>query len=209
MVKEVGKVRELDGEVRQRLLDAATELFTRKGYAATTVREIVSAAGVTAPVLYYYFESKEGLYVKLLGEPWTRFATELEAALGEGRTAEERLRAICRRILGLFQESLGLAKLMYAIYFGPPQGAPPFDCDVYHDRMRETMQALVEEGVRSGELAEGNVDGMVWAVIGALNVTLELELSHPDRALGPAGLDRVLDVVFRGMVRKEEGGKKR
>ncbi|MCE1227092.1 MAG: TetR/AcrR family transcriptional regulator, partial [Geobacteraceae bacterium] len=48
--------------VRQRLLDAALQLFSTKGYAATSVRELVEAAGVTKPVLYYYFKNKEGLY---------------------------------------------------------------------------------------------------------------------------------------------------
>jgi len=40
-----------NGSARQRLLAAATDLFTQRGYAATTVREIVGAAGVTKPVL--------------------------------------------------------------------------------------------------------------------------------------------------------------
>jgi len=35
--------------------------FTIKGFASTTVREVCQAAGVTAPALYYYFGSKEGL----------------------------------------------------------------------------------------------------------------------------------------------------
>ena len=53
--------------VRERLLREALRLFTERGYAATTVREIVAAAGVTKPVLYYYFGSKEGLYLEIMG----------------------------------------------------------------------------------------------------------------------------------------------
>jgi AcrR family transcriptional regulator len=41
-----------DISVRNRLLSAATELFSSKGYSATATREIVTAAGVTKPVLY-------------------------------------------------------------------------------------------------------------------------------------------------------------
>ena len=51
---------------RQRLLETATELFAEKGYAGTSVREIVDRAGVSKPVLYYYFKSKEGLYYAIL-----------------------------------------------------------------------------------------------------------------------------------------------
>ena len=61
-----------NGPVRQRLLEGAAELFTQKGYAATTVREIVAAAGVTKPVLYYYFRNKEGIYLELMREAFAK-----------------------------------------------------------------------------------------------------------------------------------------
>ncbi|MEW6332658.1 MAG: helix-turn-helix domain-containing protein, partial [Thermodesulfobacteriota bacterium] len=55
-----------EGQMREKLLRAALTLFTRRGYSATTVRELVAAAGVTKPVLYYYFGSKEGLFLELM-----------------------------------------------------------------------------------------------------------------------------------------------
>ncbi|MEA2040283.1 MAG: TetR/AcrR family transcriptional regulator, partial [Thermodesulfobacteriota bacterium] len=50
-----------NGSVRARLLVAGTTIFAEKGYASTTVREIVARAGVSKPVLYYYFKNKEGI----------------------------------------------------------------------------------------------------------------------------------------------------
>ena len=58
---------------RQRLLNSAAELFNSKGYAATTVREIVKAAGVTKPVLYYYFRNKEGIFLELMRATYVKF----------------------------------------------------------------------------------------------------------------------------------------
>lgn len=207
MRKDAARAREPDGEVRQRLLDAAIELFTTKGYASTTVREIVTAAGVTPPVLYYYFGSKEGLFLCLMKEPWSRFEKAIGEARCDGTTARERLKGLCGRTMALFQEQMGIARLMYTLYYGPPQGAPFFDCDAYHDKFRVAIRELVEDGIRAGEFTGGNVDGMLWAVIGALNIVLELEMTHPDRALGLDGLSRVLDVVFRGMAVQPEGRK--
>ena len=51
---------------RERILLAAASLFANKGYAGTSVREIVQTAGVTKPTLYYYFKNKEELYVRLM-----------------------------------------------------------------------------------------------------------------------------------------------
>ena len=55
-----------DSAIANRLLEAAVSLFAHKGYPATSTREIVEAAGVTKPMLYYYFQSKEGLLAAAL-----------------------------------------------------------------------------------------------------------------------------------------------
>src|SRR5512145_1731052 len=51
---------------RTSIINAAMELFALKGYAASSIREICRAAGVTKPVLYYHFRSKEHLYQELM-----------------------------------------------------------------------------------------------------------------------------------------------
>ncbi|GLQ98765.1 CerR family C-terminal domain-containing protein [Dyella mobilis] len=49
-------------ETRQRIIDAALQLFGERGYAGASTRDIATAAGVNAPALQYYFDNKEGLY---------------------------------------------------------------------------------------------------------------------------------------------------
>ncbi|WP_243041166.1 CerR family C-terminal domain-containing protein [Dyella sedimenti] len=49
-------------ETRQRIIDAAIRLFGEHGFDGASTRDIATAAGVNAPALQYYFESKEGLY---------------------------------------------------------------------------------------------------------------------------------------------------
>lgn len=51
---------------RAQLLELATSVFTQKGFQATSMDDIAAAAGVTKPVLYQHFDSKETLYVEVL-----------------------------------------------------------------------------------------------------------------------------------------------
>ncbi|MGP9537613.1 TetR/AcrR family transcriptional regulator [Brachybacterium sp. AOP43-C2-M15] len=51
---------------RSQLLELATREFTEKGFQATSMDDIAAAAGVTKPVLYQHFDSKETLYVEVL-----------------------------------------------------------------------------------------------------------------------------------------------
>lgn len=56
---------------RQRLLDAALEVFAANGYAGARVQEIADLAGVNKQLINYYFDSKEGLY-RALQRVWLR-----------------------------------------------------------------------------------------------------------------------------------------
>lgn len=211
MAKRERKEAEAGGEVRERLLSGATELFASKGYAATTVREIVERAGVTKPVLYYYFRSKEGIYLDLMREPFGKFAALVEETLLPADSARERLFRLCLRAYDIILEHIDAARVMYSIYYGPPQGAPFIDFDAYHRRFQEAVLQVLREGVRDGEFRRVNLRDAMWAVVGAVNVAMEVELCHPSESLGRDGVRRVLEIVLEGIVkdRKVTGEKGR
>lgn len=185
--------------VRERLLTAATELFARRGYASTTVRELVSAAGVTKPVLYYYFQNKEGIYLEIMRKTFAQFEALLNRAKNETGQASRKILALCGNLMVLLGENLQVAKVMYAIYYGPPQEAPYFDCEVFHFKLQDTLQGFIDEGISTGEFRNGNALDMTLAVLGAFNIAIDIELSHPEVALGGEGLARVLTVIFDGL----------
>ncbi len=183
-------------EVRKRLLTAALELFTRKGYAASSVREIVEVAGVTKPVLYYYFGNKEGIYLELMREPFKHFESLLDAYPGDGGSAGQLLMRLCESVFDLFEEHLDTARLMYSIYYGPPQGAPYFDFDGYHAKLQEKVRMLVQEGVGSGEFCAIDAGDMMWIIIGALNVAMEEQLCREKPGIDRQGLLRMLSLII-------------
>jgi TetR/AcrR family transcriptional regulator len=185
--------------VKERLLAAAAELFSAKGFSATTTREIVASAGVTKPVLYYYFKNKEGIYLALMRRAMAGFEDVVNAARSTPGSTEERILDLCDRIFGLFMEHLEVARLMYSTYYGPPQGAPFFDFDALHFKLQETIKEIVEEGVRNKRLRDCSVQDMTWAILGSINIAMEVELCHPERSVGRDGLGRVLRVIFDGI----------
>ena len=68
--------------MRSRLLDAAGELFAARGYAATGMRELAAAAGVSTGSLYHYFPDKRALFEQLVERTVEADLAELEEALG-------------------------------------------------------------------------------------------------------------------------------
>jgi TetR/AcrR family transcriptional regulator len=197
---EVGKIsKSTDTAVRQRLLSCATQVFTRKGYTATTVHEIVEAAGVTKPVLYYYFRNKEGIYLELIRGGFAKFDALLDTSRGQRGSATERLLHLSDQAFSLFMENIEMARLMYSIYYGPPQGAPFFDFDTYHIKLHDAIRRLVKEGIRKGEFHTGNANDMMWALLGAVNVAMEVRLCHPEIGMERKRLVRILRLILQGI----------
>ncbi|WP_322489737.1 TetR/AcrR family transcriptional regulator [Chloroflexus sp.] len=54
-----------DSPTALRILDVAAQLFMQRGYRAVSINDIIQAAGVTKPTLYYYFGDKEDLFVQM------------------------------------------------------------------------------------------------------------------------------------------------
>ncbi len=185
--------------VRERLLAAATEIFAQKGYTATKVREIVAAARVTKPALYYYFQNKEGIYLELMREGLAKLDGLLDTSRVEKGKVSDKILALCDRLLILLAENMQLAKVIYAVHYGPPQGSPSFDCNIFHLKFREAVHGLIKEGITRGEFRRNDALDMAWAVLGAVNIAIEVELCHPELSLGREGLVRVLGLIFEGL----------
>jgi len=189
-----------DRSARERLLREAADLFNRKGYAATSVGEIVAAAGVTKPVLYYHFESKEGLYLRLMEEGLGSFRATLEAALRSDKVAvADRIRRLCEAIVGHALKNLSIVRLTRGIHHAPPQGAPAFDVCEFPRTIQATLLRLVEEGVRSGEFEPVPPADLVWVITGLLAVCIDSNLIDPAMALKPRGFRSALNLVFAGV----------
>jgi AcrR family transcriptional regulator len=70
---------------RERILDVALDLFVRKGYAETSLREIAAELGFTKAALYYHFESKQDILITL----HMRVHELTDAVLLQGGAAED------------------------------------------------------------------------------------------------------------------------
>lgn len=80
---------------REAILSTAFPLFARRGLEATTTRELAAAAGVSEPILYRHFPSKEALFDAVFDAAEERILTALQASAGDARGAD-RIEAISR-----------------------------------------------------------------------------------------------------------------
>jgi AcrR family transcriptional regulator len=145
-------------ERRRRIEDAATELFAQRGYAATTVEEIVRAAGLTKPMLYRHFESKQELCIALL----KRHRDELVAApLQVFDPAAEDRRAELVAMIEAWLEHARRHPDATRLVFVPVSGDPEVEQAQreLHARQRATQTALLREFAPDLKEPDGEVMG--------------------------------------------------
>jgi AcrR family transcriptional regulator len=102
-----------------RLLGAAVELFAKRGFHGTSIRDIAELAGVNVAAGHYHYGSKEGLYLAVLRAQFAEVRAQLERR-GANRPARG-LRKASRRELVALLEARILAMLEFLL--GPPPSA--------------------------------------------------------------------------------------
>jgi AcrR family transcriptional regulator len=113
--------------IEQAILDSAYELFSERGYHATTLQDIAERAGIGVGTVYSYVPSKIRLLYAIV-EPWQKDAiARLEKRVLKIKSPRERLRAI---LLGVWRdipmENIGLANsLMEALASADPSEGKP------------------------------------------------------------------------------------
>jgi AcrR family transcriptional regulator len=165
--------------LRQRILDAARELFVKRGYEAVTMREIARRIEYSATALYSHFVDKETLVRELCKQDFASFAQSFLAGASSGDPLERFARA-------------GLVYLEFAEHFPehyrlmfmselPPANPEAGERDDPAQNAYVFVRALVAEAMRGGLLREGidDVDLVAQTVWAAVHGAAALDLIVP------------------------------
>lgn len=149
-------------DVRGRLRQAAIDLFSERGFDATSVREIVLRAGVSKPTLYYYYDSKEALGREILVETGKLYQEALSRAAESTGELTDAVEALIYDHFRFTSSHMKTLRFMFATVFGDRD--KPFRADVLAigkenlEQTRRTVREAAQErnmdAERSGALAE-------------------------------------------------------
>jgi AcrR family transcriptional regulator len=147
-------VTEKGGETRRRLLDAAATAFMERGYSATSLSELIAAAGLTKGGFYFHFASKADVAIEVVRSRDEQLQREVLAAAAEYERASEQVVAMVRALVQAIaakseQGMAGLERLcaeLRADGVNDPAVIRP------HERWIETTAALFRKAQAEGDL---------------------------------------------------------
>jgi AcrR family transcriptional regulator len=175
-VKEMDKI-----ETKSRVFTAAADLFSEKGYYNVSVREICDAAGVTKPVLYYYFKDKEDLLESLLNEIDEIRNKLFEEHLSLENSLEENLDGLYKVYIRFAEDYPYLIRMATLIQFSP---LPEKIKIISKERSLEQFKRLMSffKQARQKELLnkEIDIDMLVLSLIAPLGVLVAQNIIFKD-----------------------------
>lgn len=183
-------------DARQRLLDAALTLFSEKGYAAASVSEIVTAAGVTKPMLYYYFKNKEGIYLELMNYAFTEFQGMIERYKHIESDSADKILCLFSDVMTLQLGKLEHAKLIYSMLYGPPQGAPFIDFEQYHATLACIVSDILKKGLDDNELNDMNIEKITMILLSVLFFCLDSNIVNCIDSLGVDDMKSLISEII-------------
>lgn len=161
---------ERSAETRARILDAALSEFALHGLAGARTERIATAADVNKALLYYYFESKEKLYLAALEMIAAKVRDSTMAVfLREGSAGERVLRSALNhfdRIVGQQEFQSLMQQEMIRLHKGE-SGVMPILVKKVFEPVLIMYRSMVREGVASGELIEADWMQIQLASLGA------------------------------------------
>lgn len=103
---------------RRHILLAAAELFVERGYAGTSMRDIARRVGLLPGSIYYYFSTKDDLFVAVNQEGFSQITRRIEAALEKISPPWDRLEAACAAHLDAVNGHDAIARITGTALFG-------------------------------------------------------------------------------------------
>ncbi|WP_433203431.1 TetR/AcrR family transcriptional regulator [Nocardia sp. CA-107356] len=186
---------------REQLLDAALRIVAEEGFTSVSIAAVAERGGVTRPVVYDSFGSRDELLEELIERETARMAAAVERSVDGavtpdlGTATTEQLPAMLGRFLA---EVRSMPDTWRLVYF-PIDGVPP----VLRDRVaksRDELRAPLGHAIdlwlaQQPDADEVDADVLTQVVQGTIQTAARLVLDDPDRF----GIDRILalfDYVF-------------
>jgi AcrR family transcriptional regulator len=129
------------------ILKYALDRFSRDGYAATNVRAIAADAGFSAPMVNYYFKTKEALFRAVVSLAMDDLTRRVEAAFAAHRAFPDRAAALIAAHLDFAERHRTAVLLLIGIGHGPPSGRPELDLVALHGRVSTCFERMVDDGI--------------------------------------------------------------
>ncbi|MFO8183616.1 MAG: TetR/AcrR family transcriptional regulator [Candidatus Aegiribacteria sp.] len=190
----------MEGDNRSRLLEAGVELLSEKTFSEISMDQVAERSGVSKPMIYYYFDNKEGYY-RAVAEHLLKMARSMMMEIYDPRRSlRDNLVNYVSFRLRFVEENPGITNAFMSVITDPNIGLLINELQQEFDIMRmEFIDPMFDRAVEKGEIKPGVNRMIVMMMLNSLLVSLTVKMTH--NLCGKEELDpeEVVDIVFYGI----------
>tara|TARA_B100001769_G_C21937025_1_gene504840 strand:+ start:233 stop:823 length:591 start_codon:yes stop_codon:yes gene_type:complete len=160
---------------KKTILDGALKVFKTHGIEKTTMDEIASESGFGKATLYYYFTSKDEVFIAIMEDGWKHLWEGIESKIVEELGPRKKFMGIIRKMASIVKSD----KILYGFLFTAPNHIQDESKQIwktYQERLYAILKSIIEEGIKKKEFIDLN-PGMLMKAIGGLFHGLLIENS--------------------------------
>ncbi|MGK5091562.1 TetR/AcrR family transcriptional regulator [Deltaproteobacteria bacterium TL4] len=192
-------MKKTDPTVKEEILSIAIELFANRGFDGTSVNDIASRSSVTKPMIYYYFNSKVGLYQGVVDLAIEKTYHAMKQAVDQKAEWKERLIGVLQAVFNFTRNNVALSRITFITAFASPEMIPK---DVTHREKAERnfaiVHSLIQEGIESGDLRKMNSLQMTTAIYGLMMFQVMGFLIRPEIPLDQSTAEMIVELYLQG-----------
>jgi len=201
-------VRPRDGDKRARILDAAVQVFSQKGFYHSRVSDVADVAGVAGGTIYLYFKGKDDVLICLFEDRMEKILRDVRSMLKTESDASARLEAFIGLHLALVDRDPALADILTVELRQSSKFVREYRPQKFFEYL-DVAEEILNQGIRSGQF-RSDIQPKVWrrALFGALDeVTLMWvaclrEGVDPPSTLAEAAAT-ICNLMLSGLIRPE------
>ena len=151
---------------KQSILDGALKVFKTHGIEKTTMDEIAVESGFGKATLYYYFGSKDEVFIAIMEDGWKNLWKGIENLIIKEISPRKKFMGIIKKMAEIVRENRNL----YGFLFTAPNHIHDESKQVwktYQERLYGILKSIIEEGIAKKEFIDLN-PGMLMKAIGGL-----------------------------------------
>lgn len=188
-----------EGIIKDSIINAAQEIFSKYGYKKTTLDDIAQNIGKGKSALYYYFKSKEAIFKAVLEFEVGQLREQLVNALAKEKNPQRKLRTYILKRMELFHQVVNFYSAIQQEYYENigfiEKARKDFD-----EQELLMISEIIKEGIENGDFTNRNVKFTAGAILVAMR-GFEYSLSQEkDLRKVENDIDKLLDILFYGIV---------
>ncbi|MGV8025666.1 MAG: TetR/AcrR family transcriptional regulator [Anaerolineaceae bacterium] len=164
-------------ENQEKILHTGLEFFAERGYDAVGVQEIVDAAGITKPTLYYYFGNKEGLLESILSNNFSFLFDQLEKSAIYHGDVKNTLEDITRTYFSFADSHFTFYRFQLSCWFSPPQSAAFRAITNYGQKQQDILEVVFQQAAKDHGNMLGRHQRYAASFFGIINTYIGLKIS--------------------------------